>query len=78
MKQTAHIEDWRIIPHPVLGKDCLDGMVSDHPDPFANSCHKIDRSTTSPLISIDRENNKAETVNTHYTLGMPRPEEKKW
>lgn len=72
MKQTAHIEDWRVIPHPVLGKECLDGIVSDHPDQFANSWRHWDRSTTSPLVVIDRENNKAETVNTHYTLGTPR------
>lgn len=71
-KQTAHIEDWEIIPHPIGGADCLCGIVSQHPEPMANSWTAADRSTTSPLVRISKEAGIAETRNTFYTLGAPR------
>lgn len=72
MKGRAHIEDWEVVPHPLLGTECLEGIVSQHDDPMANSWTRADRSTTSPLVSIDKENKKAETQNTFYTLGQPK------
>lgn len=69
MKPKAHIEDWRVIKHPTFGCDCLEGVVTDHPNVFANSWARWDRSTTSPLVAIDVAAGQAETCNTQYTLG---------
>lgn len=61
MKQTARIDNWF-----VLG-DRLCGTVTEHPrqgEFFEQG------QITSPIVSIDEENNIAETKNTIYTLGQ--------
>lgn len=62
MKQTARIENWHVYNGRLYGKIC------DHPrqEEFGS-----DRQVTSPILSFDPDNNRAETLNTIYELGAP-------
>lgn len=65
-KQTATINDWRLIRTP-SGSFALQGHITNHvrQDDFDGSKFQ----QTSTVILFDPVNKKAETLNTYYTLG---------
>lgn len=65
MKQQAKIDKWSIMKHPFYNDYVLTGQVKDHP---RQSDMKDDVQVTSPILSIDFVNKKAETRNTIYEL----------
>lgn len=65
MKQQAKIDKWAIVRHPFFKDYVLVGQVKDHP---RQSDMVSDTQVTSPLLSIDLVNKKAETQNTVYEL----------
>jgi len=72
-KKNAHLENWSFVfqAHWVHGH--LSGKVSGH--------HKIEDGheiVTSPIIDINFDENRAETLNTLYTLGEPDPKWLDW
>jgi hypothetical protein len=66
-KQHAHIEDWAIVGYGEY--KFLVGRVSSHPkqEDFEKPYQR-----TSMLVSVDEVKGVAETINTTYTLGLPR------
>lgn len=62
MKQRANITGWTLTR--VSNGFVLRGNVTDHP-----KLEGVRYVLTSRLISIDFDNNKAETTNTIYELG---------
>lgn len=65
MKQSAHIENWT---YTTWFGGVLIGEISAHPN---QTSFLGEKQMTSKVIHFDPENNRAETLNTIYTLGVP-------
>ena len=65
-KRTAYIENWKRAQYWLSRSDVLIGSVSQH---LRQDDFETNMQVTSPLLSFDPVNNRAETQNTIYILG---------
>lgn len=69
MRQKARIENWKLVFSPDGGRDAvLIGHIYEHPNQ-RGLITEGKMQITSPAIWINREENRAVTLNTTYTLG---------
>jgi len=72
MKQQAKIDNWQLRKDFFGDFYILVGTVKDHP---RQSDFRTETQVTSPLLSIDFVNKKAETQNTIYELLTEGPKD---